>query len=265
MSSSSSRTESLLYAKARRSFRSGGFNFFAPPLPGFGNEGGAEYDAETATDIELGLKWLGQIGDAPTRMNLAAYKMKIEDIQRSNYVPIFGALAGITVNVPEAEVQGIEFDGTHKSGGLAEPWLVSQLHRRRVHRERSLGPRQSVGRVRSIPGLAGILGHAVRRGERAGRRDAAGVVPWRCVPPDRILDQLHGNTLNPGTEIPGYTIANFRAGIDSDSGWSFSANVKNAFDKVYYVGGIGFASLFAINTVIPGAPRTYFVEARYRF
>ena len=111
--------EVLLYAKARRSFRSGGFNFFAPPLPGFGNEGGAEYDAETATDIELGLKWLGQIGDAPTRMNLAAYKMKIEDIQKSNYVSIFGALAGITVNVPEAEVKGIEFDGTRESGGLA--------------------------------------------------------------------------------------------------------------------------------------------------
>jgi len=44
-----------------------------------------------------------------------------------------------------------------------------------------------------------------------------------------------------------------------------AAYVKNAFDETYYVGGIGFKSLFAVNTVIPGAPRTYLFEARYSF
>ena len=124
----------LLYAVSRRSFRSGGFNFFALPLEGFGNEGGSEYDAETATDFEIGAKYAGAIGDAPTRFNVAAYKMWIEDIQRSNYVSIFGALAGITVNVPEAEVQGIEIDGEIRLSLLAEPRRQCQLTRgRRVH------------------------------------------------------------------------------------------------------------------------------------
>ena len=74
------------------------------------------------------------------------------------------------------------------------------------------------------------------------------------------------STLNPGTQIPGYGIANFRLGVEDDgAGWSLSANIKNAFNRTIYVGGIGFTSLFAINTVIPGAPRTYVVDARYKF
>ena len=74
------------------------------------------------------------------------------------------------------------------------------------------------------------------------------------------------NTLNPGTQISGYGLANFRVGLeDSKQGWALSANVKNAFNKAYYIGGVGFSSLLALNTVIPGAPRTFVVEARYKF
>ena len=53
------------------------------------------------TDVELGAKFKGQLAGVPTRVNFAAYQMWVDDIQRSNYVQIFGALAGITVNVPE--------------------------------------------------------------------------------------------------------------------------------------------------------------------
>jgi hypothetical protein len=37
--------------------------------------------------------------------------------------------------------------------------------------------------------------------------------------------------------------------------------VKNAFKKEYDTGGIGFASLFAFNSVVPGEPRTFLLEA----
>jgi hypothetical protein len=50
----------------------------------------------------------------------------------------------------------------------------------------------------------------------------------------------------------------------SGSGWN-SPLVKNAFKETYYNGGIGFASLFTLNIVVPGEPRTYMLEARYRF
>ena len=74
-----------------------------------------------------------------------------------------------------------------------------------------------------------------------------------------------GNS-NPGSELPGYTLANFRAGIeDQDSGWSLTANVKNAFKKEFYVGGIALGELFQLNTAVPGAPRTFFIEGRIKF
>lgn len=256
----------LLYAVSRRSFRSGGFNFFAPPLPGFGNQGGAEYKPETATDIEIGAKFKGDLGNAPVRLNIAAYNMWVKDIQRSNYVSIFGSLAGITVNVPKAQVTGVEIDGVIKP----TRWLT-------------LGGNVNATDARFTSNLVSVLGNpAVAFGPYPDTPKWSGVAFVEVAVPvtDRLRGSLRGdvydqtatnfsstgNTLNPGTRIPGYTLANFRLGIeDEQAGWSLSANLKNAFDRVYYVGGIGFASLFAVNTVIPGAPRTITVEARYKF
>jgi iron complex outermembrane recepter protein len=74
------------------------------------------------------------------------------------------------------------------------------------------------------------------------------------------------DTINPFSDISGYTLANFRLGIESmDAGWSLAGIVKNAFKKTYYVGGIAFYSLFSLNTVVPGEPRTFLIEAKYKF
>ena len=77
---------------------------------------------------------------------------------------------------------------------------------------------------------------------------------------------IASGNLNPTAHLPGYSIANFRIGIEDEAaGWSLSANLKNAFDKVYYVGGMPLAALLQFNSALPGAPRTYSLEARYRF
>lgn len=256
----------LLYVVSRRSFRSGGFNFFAPPLPGFGNNGGSEYEPETATDVEIGVKFKGDLGNAPVRLNVAAYNMRIDNIQRSNYVQIFGSLAGITVNVPQATVSGVEIDGVIKPA----QWL-------------SVGGSLNATDARFTKNLVSVLGNpAVAFGPYPDTSKWSGALFAEVAAPVSadLTASLRGdvyaqtsnyfsstnNTLNPGTQIPGYGLANFRVGIeDSKVGWSLSANVKNAFNKVYYVGGVGFSSLLALNTVIPGAPRTFTVEARYKF
>lgn len=256
----------LIYANTRRSFRSGGFNYFAPPLPGFGNDGGAEYDEETATDFEIGAKYMGGIGDMPVRLNFAAYRMWIEEIQRSNYVAIFGALAGITVNVPEAEITGFEMDAvimptTWLTLGAALNYTDAKFTKNEVS---VLGnPSVEFGPYPDTPewSTSAFADINVPLNDRFN-------VSLRADVYDQTSSYFSStnDTLNPGTKIPGYTIANFRLGLeDGISGWSVAAMVKNAFDEVYYVGGIGFASLFAVNTVIPGAPRTYMVEARYKF
>ena len=75
-----------------------------------------------------------------------------------------------------------------------------------------------------------------------------------------------GTNLNPLSRFPGYSVANFRLGIeDEKAGWSLATIVKNAFDKVYYVGGVAFSSLFAVNTAVPGEPRTVMMEAKFKF
>lgn len=256
----------LLYAVTRRSYRSGGFNYFAPPLPGFGNEGGAEYDEEKATDFEVGAKWEGMASDVPARLNVALYTMKIEDIQRSNYVQIFGQLAGITVNVPESEIKGVEIDGVINPA----PWL-------------SLGASVAYTDAQFTDSAVSVLQNPeVDFGPYPDQPEWSGSVYADITFP--VTDGIQGSfradvysqtssyfsstadTLNPGSKIDGYSITNFRLALENeDAGWTVAAYLKNAFDETYYVGGIGFASLFAVNTVIPGAPRTYMVEARYSF
>ena len=255
----------LLYVVTRRSNRSGGFNFFAPPVPGFGNEGGGEYRPETATDVELGVKYRGNIG-IPFRVNLAAYQMWIDDIQRSNYVSIFGSLAGITVNVPKAEVTGFELDGSIQPAS----WLT-------------LGGSLNYTDARFTDNLVSVLGNpAVAFSTYPDTPKWSGMVYADLsteISPGLKL-ALHGDvygqtstyfastaaTLNPGAKIAKYTIANFRVGLDQDEqGWSLAVNLKNAFDKTYYVGGVGFSSLLGVNTALPGEPRTVLVEAKLKF
>jgi iron complex outermembrane recepter protein len=254
----------LLYAVTRRSNRSGGFNYFAPPVPGFGNEAGGEYRPEVATDVEGGVKYRGDIG-IPLRFNLAVYNMWVDNIQRSNYVQIFGSLAGITVNVPKAQITGFELDGSINP----TDWL-------------QLGGNLNYTNARFTDNIVAVFGNpAVAFETYPDTPKWSGVAYANVSAP--VTDKLRatvrgdvyaqtstffsstGTTLNPGTKFSGYTTVDFRVGLESIDGWSLSANLKNAFNEVYYVGGVGFSSLFAVNTAVPGDPRTFLVEARYKF
>ena len=255
----------LLYAVSRRSNRSGGFNYFAPPVPGFGNEAGGEYRPEVATDVEVGLKYRGDVG-VPVRLNLAAYNMWVKNIQRSNYVSIFGSLAGITVNVPKAEITGFELDGSIKP----TDWL-------------SIGGNLNYTDARFTDNVVAVLGNpAVAFETYPDTPKWSGLVYANIEVPltNRIKVQVRGDVyaqtstffsstgtnLNPLSRFPGYSVANFRLGIeDEEAGWSLATIVKNAFDKVYYVGGVAFSSLFAVNTAVPGEPRTVMMEAKFKF
>ena len=255
----------LLYVKSRRGFRTGGFNFYAPPLPGTGNNAGAEYNSEVATDVELGAKFRGELGGAPVRLNLAAYTMKIDNIQRANYVAINGSLAGLTVNVPQAKVKGFELDGTINPAS----WL-------------SMGGSVNYTDAKFTKPNVTVLGNSVRFGPYADTPEWSGSVFAEVKVPvsDRIEASLRGDvyaqtksfigstndTINKQSDIPGYAIANFRLGIeDTKTGWSIAGIVKNAFDRTYYVGGIAFWQLLSLNTVVPGEPRTFLVEAKLKF
>jgi iron complex outermembrane receptor protein len=257
----------LVYVTTRKSFRDGGYNWLYGPQVGLGSVGGDRYLPETARDVELGTKFQGSIANVPTRLDFALYSMTVDNVQRVDYVLVGGNIAAVTVNVPQAKIQGFDADG--QINPLS--WL-------------KLGAALSYADARFSENVAFVQGNPTPTafGPYPDTPRWSGSiftdVTFR-VYANRAVS-IHGdlydqtgtyftstfNTINPGTFIPGYVVANFRVGLeDSKQGWTVSANVKNALNRVYYVGGIGTSNLTSTNAVVPGAPRTFSVDIRYKF
>jgi iron complex outermembrane receptor protein len=259
-------SELLLYVKSRRSFRSGGFNYFAPPTGGFGSATGGEYRPETATDVEGGAKYHGALGTMPVRANLAIYNTWVDDIQRAFYAAIFGNLAAITVNVPKAEVFGIEYDASINP----TPWLT-------------LGGSANYTNPRFTQNAVNVVGNPQAKFDTypdtptwsgAAFGDVQVPLTSRLTGTARadLYVQSHtffsstAKSLTTGARLPGYATVNLRVGIaDKQAGWSLAGVVKNLGDRTYYTGGVGFANIFSLNTAVPGDRRTILVELGYRF
>lgn len=256
----------MLYLTSQRSVRSGGFNYFSPPLPGLGSFGGSEYGAETATDVELGAKYQGYFVGLPTRFNIALYNQWVLNAQRVTYVDIFGSPSAVTVNVPRTLVRGVETDGTISPVS----WLTLGINGAFTNaaftsNEVSIfgGAPVAFGPVPDVARWSGLVFSEVNVPVAAQMKGTARVEVYGQTASTYSSTEA---TLNPDTGLPGYGLVNFRLGLDqTQQGWSVSANLKNAFNHVYYVGGVGFGSIFTFNTIVPGDPRTWQVEARYKF
>jgi len=255
----------LLYLASRRSFRNGGYNNVVRPVAGLGTEGGNGYDTEQVTDVELGTKLDGHLAGMPARLNVALFHNWIEDAQRVAYTLVGGSPAAVTVNVPRARVRGVELDG------LIEPTVWLQL-----------GGAVSYTDAEFTDNLVSVSGGTpVEFGTYPDTAKWSGSAFGQLTVPvssaleltfrsdvyaqESIWFTSTGN-LNPDTELPGYALVSFRIGLqDEAAGWSVSANLKNAFDRVYWVGGVALGELFQTNTAVPGEPRTFLLETRYRF
>jgi iron complex outermembrane receptor protein len=255
----------LLYVTSRSSPRNGGYNAVAPPIPGLSSHGGDGYSTERVTDIELGVKFQGDIAGLPTRLNVAAYNNWVKDAQRQVFALTGGAPGALTVNVPRGLVSGIELDGQVNPAS----WLT-------------LGSALSYTDARVTSSLVSIQGAApISFGTYPDTPKWTGSVFGEASYPIRVgwalsfRTDIYGETrdwytalgnLNPGAELPSYVLTNFRLALNNTaSGWTFSANLKNAFNRVYYIGGEALGTLFQVNTATPGEPRMVTVEARYDF
>jgi iron complex outermembrane receptor protein len=255
----------LLYVVSRRSYKNGGYNGIQPPIPGPGSQGGNEYAREALTDAEVGLKFSGSVGSVPTQLNLAAYQSWVKEGQRVAYTLIGPNPAALTVNVPRSKITGLEIDGQIKPTS----WL-------------SIGGSLNYTDARFTSNLVSIAGGAPVAFETyPDTPEWSGSVFGDVSVPvgQSLLVNFRGDLYaqsdfwftstgnrNSGANIDGYALVNLRAGVeDLDAGWSLAGYLKNAFDKRFYVGGIATGELFQFNTVVPGAPRTWMVEARYRF
>ncbi len=255
----------LIYVASRRSYKNGGYNGIQNPVPLPGSQGGNGYARETLTDAEIGLKYRGEIGSVPTQFNLAGYQSWIKDGQRVAYTLLGANPAAVTVNVPRSKVTGFEFDGSIRpTSWLTLGGSLNYTDARFTDSLVSIGgaPPVLFGTYPDTPewsgGVFGELEVPVSSSITASLRSD-------LFSQSSFFFASTGNR-SPGARVDGYTLVNFRVGLaDDDAGWSLSGNLKNAFDRVYYVGGIATGELFQFNTVVPGSPRTFMAELRYKF
>lgn len=257
-------SELLIYAASRRSYKNGGYNGIQNPVAGPGSAGGDGYGRETLTDAEIGVKYHGQVAGMPTQINIAGYQDWIKDGQRVAYTLLGSTPAAVTVNVPRSKVSGFELDGSLRPAS----WLTlgGSLN--------YTDARFTDGRI-SIAGVPILFQTYPDTPKWSGGVFGEIAVPVRDSITASLRSDLYSQSYfwfsstgnnNPGARINGYTLVNFRLGVeDNKAGWSISANLKNAFNRVYYVGGIATGELFQFNTVVPGSPRTYMAEVRYKF
>jgi iron complex outermembrane recepter protein len=254
----------LIYAVTRRAYKSGGYNGSLAPKRGGANVAGQEYLAEKVTDVEFGMKLNGNIGGVPARLNIAAYHNWIRNSQRGAYGIVNGAPASLTTNVPKGKTTGAEIDLSIKP----TEWL-------------SLGGSFNYTKATFAPDPVFVNGQSQIFDQSPDTPKTSGTLYADVTVPlsGNVSGLLHGDVYaqsktfnsprsanNFGTVIGGYAIANFRVGVeDKEVGWSLTANVKNAFKKVYYSGGIPTGEIYQINVLTPAEPRTFTVEARFKF
>ena len=255
----------LLYAVTRRSYRNGGYNGVVRPVPGLGNAGGNGYDIETVTDAEIGAKYRGRMGSTRVTLNAAAYNNWIKDAQRVAYTLVGGSPAAVTVNVPKARVRGFELDGQVEPSrmiqfGAAVNYTDAKFTDNLV--SVSGGTPVEFGTYPDTPKWSGSVFAQIKAPVSGSIFASARADVYAQT---STYFSSTGN-LNLGTKLPSYETVNLRFALEDEvAGWTLAAVAKNIFKKVYYVGGVGLGELFQFNTAVPGDPRTFMINARYRF
>lgn len=263
--------ELFAYIKTRGSFRSGGFNGAAPPVPVDATAGGNLFDSEHTQDVELGLKYRGEAFGRPAALNVAVYRQEIEDVQRVEFPDPDGpggiASIAVTANVPEMVVQGVELDGSF----MPAEWL-------------EIGGYAAFTDAEFTDGRINLFGTPYQYGPVGDTPETSGVLYAQAsLPtPDRIGDvsiraevysqseQFFSNAANsiaPGTRLPGYTLVSGRVQWDGIMGSNVSAALfgRNLTEEEYFTGGMTLAAALGHNAAAVGEPRTYGIELSYRY
>lgn len=255
--------ETLLYVASRRAYKSGGYNG-SVAIDGSAANGGDEYTEESVTDVEAGAKYDGLIGGRRFRASAAAYHNWLKDSQRTAFTIVNGGPAAVTVNVPRGKIYGVEAQASYRATeAFTFGANVNLMHSKFTDGRVVVNAAQLIydrlpdtpkysfsayGDYRTpVSGDVDLLLHADVYGQGASYTSPR-------------------SANNAGTKVSRYEVVNLRAGLqNSAANWTLMANVKNVFDKTYYVGGVAAGEIYQVNTLIPAEPRTFTIEARYSF
>jgi iron complex outermembrane receptor protein len=170
----------------------------------------------------------------------------------------------LTVNVAQTNLYGVEFEGQIQPTN----WLTLGVSANYLHSEFGsnpitvLGNSQVFDQVPDSPRFTGGAFADIRVPVVSSVNGLLHADVYRQS--SSAISTTSAN--NAGADLSVYALANFRAGIEAESGkGSLTVNLKNAFKKTYYVGGLPLGQITGYNILLPGDPRTFSIDARVNF
>ena len=258
----------LLYAASRHSYKAGGFNLVSPNIP----TNIRSFAPEKLTDIELGIKAQFDAGSVPFRANLALYRGRYKAIQTQATARCGPSLDTIILNAGSGTPKGLEFEAEAR---LFKALTVSGFYNRTLGKYKDF----------TLPTVAGCSLSAAAAnlaGQNFGNisKNAAGLTGVLTLPaPDSfgalsVTGNLYYRSKRLGNDLrgfqstlPAYTLLNFRVDLNNiaGSGFGIGAYIKNATNKSYGLTRNSIINLAGYDTTIFGDPRTYGLEASFKF
>lgn len=264
----------LIYLATRRGYRAAGPNGsgFADSISQFEN-----FDEETVTDYEFGLKSQFELGNMLATFNIAVYDSDFENIQQTLLPgPDFDGDGNpvndpftLVINASEATIRGFELDwGLQISENLTiggflnhtdasfdlftvDPALVPALGDNPTDNVFPNVPEWTAGGYIDVNIPVGGFGDFVFNANLYN----SGQLNFNRRPFDTA-----------GIE-DGYTVVNARIGFENIGGSDVSARLfaRNLFDEEYAAAGGFTVPTFSTGTLIFGEPRIVGVEVGFRF
>lgn len=252
----------LFYVANRGSWRTGGFNINIEQIDL------SPFGPETVVDIEAGMKAKQTFGNVDTLLNVAVYKQWIRGTQRLIPVLIDGRTGGITLNVPGgSRVEGLEVT----SSVSPVPWATVGAN---YAYTRASYPQPNI----DIRGVSSFIGPYSNTPEHAatfyvefefpvGSNEETFRLRSDYYVQSESFFSNFGATTQPGSRIEGYGLANLSASVENigAKGVSIGFLMNNVFNKGYASGGIPTGATLGFETSVPGEPRTFRFDVRYKF
>lgn len=282
----------MAYATYAKTFKTGGINQNGLPTDSAGNPilAAGTIKPESVRHIEAGLKT--EFWERRAILNLAAFRTTVEDYQATVTNGQLGVLRGYLANADKVRTQGFEFDFTVRPNARFNAYANGAYTDAKYIKfddapcppELSGGTTVGAGQTPSAPGTPGGLSPA--NCDVSGGR-LPGVSKWSFAygaeanAPVTVLGKAgqtyvgfegsyrSGFSSNPSpsayTNVKGYALANFRAGVRTEDGLDLFAWVRNAFDEEYFEQLALGPSSTGLIVGQPGDPRTYGVTLRAAF
>lgn len=258
-----------VYGTASTAVKPVGLNMNGVPADALGRPilSAATVKPERVRHVEGGLKTQPFEG---AHLNLAVFNTDVHDFQANVVNASVGVLRGYLANAELVRVQGVELDGAANLGRNVSLFGAAAWTDARYETfvdappplEETGGPQAkdiSGQRLPGVPEWALTFGvearHPATLFSQAGEFFAAADTSYRSEFSSSATPSLYLN-------VPGYGLANVRAGYRWGQGWMLSVWCRNLADRNYYEllsAQPGNSGLFV---GMPGEPRTYGVTLR---